>query len=142
MFLYPLFCIGIASLLYNSFPFASWHINYNIIPAPSKLKITCWVAFYSKLLTRDILAKHGLTTDSSCVIYSNNMETSDCPFLHCEFTMQIWRSLLHELSLLDLPASLGGSVALMAMFDHLFTPHCLLELHLPGGPLVGLFRTQ
>nr|XP_016504704.1 PREDICTED: uncharacterized protein LOC107822661 [Nicotiana tabacum] len=69
-------------LICNNLGFPKWIFNLRLVA-------------HGKLLTRDRLAKWGITKDTVCSLCDIENETIAHMFCHCKYSAAIWERLLH-----------------------------------------------
>lgn len=62
-----------------------------------KHAFTFWTAHLDKLPVRSRLLNWGMNISSSCCLCTQHLETRDHLFLHCEFSEELWKLVLHRL---------------------------------------------
>jgi len=62
--------------------------------SPPKCTFITWLTILDRLATCDRLQKFGIVCDQLCVLCGNVDETRDHLFFVCEFSYEIWSSLL------------------------------------------------
>ncbi|CAL9243404.1 unnamed protein product [Arabidopsis halleri] len=62
-----------------------------------KLAFTFWISHLDRLPTKSRLHSWGISTNALCCTCSLHRETRDHLLLHCDFSEQIWKLVLHRL---------------------------------------------
>ncbi|CAN0875494.1 Putative ribonuclease H protein At1g65750 [Linum grandiflorum] len=60
---------------------------------PTKIQCFTWMVFHKRIATIDNLQRRGFHLAGRCVLCSNQSESVDLIFLHCDFAAAIWRRL-------------------------------------------------
>ena len=77
-----------------------WHTES--IP---KVNSFIWILLHNKLLTAENLRKRGINGPSRCALCNSDEETISHLFLHCNFSLLVWRSVLPPGMALNFPDS-------------------------------------
>ena len=75
-----------------------WHTDS--IP---KVNSFIWILLHNKLLTTENLRKRGINGPSRCALCNSDEETISHLFLHCNFSLLVWRSVLPPGMALNFP---------------------------------------
>ena len=70
---------------------------------PEKCKLFNWLYLNRTLLTTEILEKKGMHGPSRCQFFYNENESLNHTFLHCSYSIKVWKRTLKPCLIRDLP---------------------------------------
>ncbi|XP_019058995.1 PREDICTED: uncharacterized protein LOC109117009 [Tarenaya hassleriana] len=90
---------------FSSTDIAPWHKSVWFTGSVPKHAFISWLAVKKRLPTRDRLLSWGLNTPPDCLLCGSEIETTHHIFFGCDFSNEIWTSLLVSCPLSDCLAS-------------------------------------
>jgi hypothetical protein len=86
-------------------PEVVWHEIVWFSAAIPRHAFILWLAFHDALSTKEKLCGWGYSGDSLCLFCHASQVSHDHLFFECRFSRRIWRSLMAECRMIDIPIS-------------------------------------
>ncbi|XP_070013729.1 uncharacterized protein [Nicotiana sylvestris] len=77
--------------LLGELPRVSWKCLIFQNTSRPKVIFTMWLLLHGRLLTKDRLASWGITITPQCIMFQDQDESKEHPFVKCPYTKELWK---------------------------------------------------